>query len=55
MKAYMRVGGGGGGGAPYPGVDSPPHPKPQANIDYVHRDEIGEIVTSICLKGFQKL
>ena len=45
MKAYMRV----GGGALYPGVDCP-HP-----IDYVHRDEIGEIVSSMLLKGIQKL
>ena len=34
-------------------VDCPP--LPQANIDFVHRDEIGEIVSSILLKGFQKL
>ena len=33
---------------------SPP-PPPQANIDYVHREEIGENVSSILLKGFQKL
>ena len=51
MKAYMRTEG--GGGTLYPGVDHPP--LPQANIDYDHRDEIGEIVSSILLKGFQKL
>ena len=32
-----------------------PPPPPQANINYVHRDEIGENVSSILLKGFQKL
>ena len=42
-----------GGGALYSRIDCPP--LPQANIDYVHRDEIGEIVSSILLKGFQKL
>ena len=36
------------GGTLYPGVDCPP-------IDYVHRDEIGEIVSSLLLKGIQKL
>ena len=41
------------GGTLYPGVDCPPLPK--ANIDYVHRDKIGEIVSSILLKSFQKL
>ena len=55
MKAYMMV----GGGDTSPGVDCPlpppPPPPPQANIDYVHRDEIGENVSSILLKGFQKL
>ena len=38
----MRVEGE-GGGTLYPGVDcppSPPPPPPQANIDYVHTDEI---------------
>ena len=50
MKAYMRVE---GGVTLYPGVDCPP--LPQAIIDYVQRDEIGEIVSSILLKGFQKL
>ena len=30
-------------------------PLMQANTDYVHRDEIREIVSSILLKGFQKL
>ena len=28
---------------------------PEVNSDYVHRHEIGEIVSSILLKGFQKL
>ena len=28
---------------------------PPIPIDYVHRDEIGEIVSSILLKGIQKL
>ena len=28
---------------------------PQVNSDYVHRDEIGETVSRILLKGFQKL
>ena len=49
MKAYMRF----GGGALYPGVDRPPSPSP--HIDYVQRDEIGEILYSILLKGIQKL
>ena len=49
MKAYTRVG---GGGTLYPVVDCPP--VLQANTDYVHRDEIGEIVSSI-LNSFQKL
>ena len=40
------------GGTLYPGVDCPPPPPP---IDYVHRDEIGENVSSILLKSFQKL
>ena len=44
MKAYMRV----EVGDTYPGLDCPP--LPQANIDCVHRDEIGEIVSSILLK-----
>ena len=39
-----------GGGTLYPMVDCPPPP-----IDSVHRDEIGEIVSSILLKGIQKL
>ena len=52
MKAYMRVEVG-GGGTLYPGVEC--SPLPQANIDYVQQDEIGEIVSSILLKGFQKL
>ena len=41
------------GGTLYPGVDCPPPPPPP--IDYVHRDEIGENVSSILLKSFQKL
>ena len=57
----------GGGGTIYPGVKCPPlqpsciprgrlsPPLPQANIDYVHRDEICEIVCSILLRGIQKL
>ena len=48
----MRVEGG-GGGTLYPRVECPP--LPQVNSDSVHRDEIGEIVSSILLKGFQKL
>ena len=52
MKAYMRVEGGGGWGTLYPWVEYPP--VPQVNSDSVHRDEIGEIVSSILLKGFQK-
>ena len=52
MKAHMRF----GVGDTLPkGSLSPPHPPPQANIDFVHRDEIGENVSSILLKGFQKL
>ena len=43
---------GGGDNLPRCKVSPPP---PQANIDYVHRDEIGENVSSILLKGFQKL
>ena len=44
-------------GTLYPGVDCPQPllPLPQANIDYVYRDEIEEIVSSILLEGFQKL
>ena len=49
MKAYVRV----EGEKLYPGVECPP--LPQVNSDSVHRDEIGEIVSSILLKGFQKL
>ena len=49
LKAYMRV----EVGDTLPWGRFPP--LPQANIDYVHRDEIGEIVSSILLKGFQKL
>ena len=48
MKACMRIGV--GVGALYPGVDCPPLP-----IDYIHRDEIEQIVSSILLKGIQKL
>ena len=51
MKAYMRVEG--GGGTLYPRVEC--LPLPQVNSDSVHRDEIREIVSSILLKGFQKL
>ena len=50
MKAYMRVGV--GDTFPRGRLSRPP---PQANIDYVHRDEIGESVSSILLKAFQKL
>ena len=46
---YMRV----DGGTLYPGVEFPP--LPQVNSDCVHRDEIGDIVSGILLKGFQKL
>ena len=49
MKAYMKV----GVGETLPRGRLPP--PPQANIDYVHRDEIGVNVPSILLKGFQKL
>ena len=42
LKASMSVG---GGGILHPWVDCP-HPLPQANIDYVHRDEIWEIVST---------
>ena len=45
MKAYMRFEGG--------TVECPP--LLQVNSDCAHRDEIGEIVSSILLKGFQKL
>ena len=51
MKAYMRVEG--GEGTLNPGVECPP--LPQVTSDSVHRDKIGEIVSSILLKGFQKL
>ena len=55
MKAYTRVGV--GDTLPQGSLSPPPRlpPPPQANIDYVHRDEIGENVSSILLKGFQKL
>ena len=44
MKAYMMVGGGGGVDTlPWGRLSPPPQ---QANIDYVHRDEIGENVSS---------
>ena len=46
---YMRV----DGGTFYPGVECPLLPR--VNSDCVHRDERGEIVSSILLKGFQKL
>ena len=57
----------GGGGTIYPGVKCPPPtishisslwlspPPPPPPIDYVHRDKIWKIVSSILLKGFQKL
>ena len=44
MKAYMRVEKL-GGGTLYPGEDC--SLIPQANIDFVHRDEIREIVSSM--------
>ena len=55
MKECMRVEGRGGGMERRftSGEDCPP--LPQVNSDHVHRDEIGEIVSSILLKGFQKL
>ena len=40
-------------GTLYAGVECPP--LLQVNSDSVHRDETGEIVSSILLKGFQKL
>ena len=46
----IHEGWGGGGGTLYPGVDCL-HPP----TDYVHRDEIWEIVSSILMKGIQKL
>ena len=54
MKAYMRVGVGDAllRGRLFP---PPPPPPPPANIDYVHRGEIGENVSSILWKIFQKL
>ena len=55
MEAYMRVGVGDtlprGRLSPHPQSPSPP----RANIDYVHRDEIGENVSRTLLKGFRKL
>ena len=48
MKACMRAEGGGLRGTLYPGVDCPPPP-------HVHRGETSEIVSSILLKGIQKL
>ena len=50
MKAYMRVGGGGNFTL---GRFLPP--TPPIPTDHVHSDEIGEIVSSILLKGIQKL
>ena len=47
MKEYIRV----EGRTLYPGVDYPP--LLQVNSDYVHIDEIGEIVSSILLKVFR--
>ena len=49
MKAYMRVEGWGGGTLPF-GRLSPPPP-----LLTIFRDKIGEIVSSILLKGIQKL
>ena len=49
MKAYMRVE---GGGTLYPGVDCPP--LPQANIDYVHRDEIMRNCFQYLLEGLSE-
>ena len=46
---YMRV----DGRALYPGIECTP--LPQINSNGVHRDEIGEIVSNILLKGFRKL
>ena len=46
----MHEGWGGVWGTLYPGVGCPTTP-----IDYVDRDEIGEIVASILWKGIQKL
>ena len=46
--------GGGGGGHTLPHGRLPP-PPPPTPIDYVHKDEIGEIVSCILLKGIQKL
>ena len=37
------------------GEDILPRGRLSPPIDYVHRDEIGEIVSSILLKGIQKL
>ena len=50
MKAYMRVE---GRGTLNPGVEY--LPLPQVNSNCVHSDEIWEIVSSILLKGIQKL
>ena len=50
MKEYMKVW---GGGPFYPRAECPP--LLQVNSDCVHRDETGEIVSSILLKGYQKL
>ena len=41
-----------GGGTLYPKEDCPP---PPTTTDYVHRGLTGEIVSSILLKGIQKL
>ena len=43
------------GGTIYPGVRVKIVFPPPPHIDYVHRDEIGEILYSILLKGIQKL
>ena len=50
INEYMNDDGGWGGRAR---TECPP--LPQVNLHYVYRDEIGEIISSILLKGFQKL
>ena len=49
MKEYRRI----EGGTLNPGVEY--HTLPQVNSDCVRKDEIWEIVSSILLKGIQKL
>ena len=54
MKAYMRVVGGGGDTLPRDRKpDDHPTPLPQANIDYVPRDMIWEIVSTTLLPRLQ--